>query len=125
MFESRSKMKIKSLMVVPMFVLCMLTGQAFGAEQITALNGKKITVLTKALGTTDRVVDVEGNQKVYAWGTSRTGFEYAGGEGGVWVRPTKTSCVLQVLTDKSGTIKDALIDGEVYACATLRKKLPS
>ncbi len=118
-------MKIKSSVALPAFVFCLFVGQAFGAEQITALNGKNIAALSKALGNTDRVIDVEGNQKVYAWGTSRTGFEYAGGEGGIWVRPTKTSCVLQVLTDKAGTIKDALIDGEVYACATLRKKLPS
>jgi hypothetical protein len=104
-------------------ILLTSAGYCLAVENITKFNGEKISVLTKKLGSPDKIVDTKDNRKVYAWEEVVLSKEYIGKFKLPLTSPIEYYCIAQVLVSNENVILDAAIDGNLLPCAMLKKKI--
>lgn len=94
------------------------------ADGVKVLNGQNVQNVVAKLGEPDQVMETQSRQKVYAWAVTSAEFRYTGTpEKPMSSQVVTTVCMLQLLVNSSGAIKDSDIEGSVLPCAKLKKRL--
>lgn len=115
--------KLIRLIMLAIFAL-IASNVASAAELLSTYEGKSVKQVIKKIGNPDHVADEANGIKIYTWQQTRASLDYAGeNKPGGLVKSGQTNCVAQFLVDANGKVLRGVMDGEVLACATLKKKM--
>lgn len=122
--QKRLSIKIMLLGMGVFTVNSFAAAAAAAAEMLNGYEGKDVKQVIKQIGSPDHVADSANGTKIYVWQQTRTAMDYAGeNKPGGLVKVGQSECVAQFLVNANGKIVKAMMDGEVLACATLKKKM--